>query len=400
MSTIKKVEYERKKSHLRYDGTKKRWIGYQIDVRINKKRHRNTFPTKGEAERFLDELRKQTQYRNAGLKLESNAVPLIGAVFAKRLEAITNKSEKVRAKRVFNYFLDLQDFPIKITDLRSAHYREFINARTADGMKPESVNREINILSSAFHRAAEMFPLELDDFEPPKAIRPRFKQRRRERVITEGENIDVLNRLYREREETESDRVYANRVRVGRMWQLAWLLGLRYSEVTGLLKTDYKREARTLRVVRWKTGNVTLFDFLPDEAIELLDAAVDASETEFILSLTGSTPTQFYKILKDAVEHAGLTWGRDGVDSVTFHSLRHSFITRTVQTTDLATAAYYSGHTTGSEMIALYSHSSPESRKKAMTSMYGKIDEKKLREIYDKVASGKLEFEAFLAALK
>jgi integrase len=218
-------------------------------------------------------------------------------------------------------------------------------------------------------------------------------------VITESENTKILAHLYRDREAAESDRKYQNRIRVARMWHLAWLLGLRYSEVTGLVKSDYNPESGTLRVVRWKTGNVTMFDDLPDEARELLEAAIEASTTDRILSLSGSTPTMFYKILKAAVEAAGLTWGREGIDSVTFHSLRHSFITRMVQVTDIATVASFSGHTNGSEMIPLYSHASPESRKKAMAAMYGNNQVEKLRQIYERVIAGDLDFEGFLEAV-
>lgn len=395
MATIKKVEFTYKKGDLRRDANGL-YIGYQVDVRSAKKRHRNIFRTKREAEDFIDALKEQGVYRAAGMKKTAGKIPLVSEVFDRRLEQIKNRAEKVRAKRVFAAFLTVFEYPVDITAVRSSHFGLYINARLADGVKPESINREINILSSAISRAPEMYPAALEDFEAPKVVRPRFKQRRRERIITPDENTVILAWLYREQE--ESDRKYANRIRIARMWHLAWLLGLRYSEITHLLKTDFK--GRTLRVVRQKTGNVTIFDALPDEAVELLEKAVASSETEYILSLTGSTPTTFYKILKEAVEQAGLTWGREGIDSVTFHSLRHSFITRLVQVTDIATAASFSGHTHGSEMIPLYSHASPDSRRKAMAAMYGKKDVKRLSEIYERVRSGEMDLEAFVASFE
>ena len=72
---------------------------------------------------------------------------------------------------------------------------------------------------------------------------------------------------------------------------------------------------------------------------------------------------------------------------------------RLVRHTDIATAQSFTGHS-DEEMVNYYSHASPASRRAAMEAMYGNGNREKLREVFDKVRSRKLDFEEFLAALK
>lgn len=108
MSKIKKVEFERKKAHLRYDSDRKRWLGYQIDVQVGGKRYRNTFKTKVEAETFISELRHHKVYSNAGLPSDRVGIPRVSELFAERLKEIDEHKANIRAKRVFNYFSTLR----------------------------------------------------------------------------------------------------------------------------------------------------------------------------------------------------------------------------------------------------------------------------------------------------
>ena len=84
-----------------------------------------------------------------------------------------------------------------------------------------------------------------------------------------------------------------------------------------------------------------------------------------------------------------MPYGRD--NGVTFHSARHSFVTAAMQHADLKTVGSMSGHSDAT-MVMLYTHASPESRKKALQSMYGKKD---WRAIYDKIRNGKMTYQEF-----
>ncbi len=401
---ITPVEYKKKRSGTTYNPDKKCYIGYRIDVWVNNVRYRNKrFPTRKAAENYIDSLKLKNSYSRNGLKfVEPKEVPRVSEIFRRRLEVIKKHSELVRAKRVFAYFQNLLDFDLRVTELRTPHFQSFINSRLEDGVKPETVNREVNVLSPPFKTASEVFPEILDGFEPPRIPRPRFKKSKgRTRVVTETEKNNICRELTLSKTANETEKKYQNRVRIGRMFEIAWLLGLRFGEVAKLKKMDFRPLDGTLKVIRWKTGAVTLFEYLPDFICSLLQTAADASETDFLYTISGNYPKKFYSILRDAVEKCGLVYGRKEFDGITFHSNRHSFTTRLIQTTDLATAQSLTGLST-KDLLGYYGHATDNSKKAAMKNLYGEtpvfsVDE--LQKIYNGVQAGKLTFEEFCAQL-
>lgn len=97
-----------------------------------------------------------------------------------------------------------------------------------------------------------------------------------------------------------------------------------------------------------------------------------------------------YSVLRDACNECGIEYGRESIDGVTFHSTRHSFTTRLVEVTDLATAQSFTGHA-NKQMIAYYSHASDGSPKAAMERMYGSDRRRTLRLILTDLKSGVIE---------
>lgn len=365
---IKRLEGKNK--FARYDPKSKQYVSYKVDFRVGGKRLRSYFPTRKEAQDFIDASRSKQKNKRAGIKTVARS-PRISELFAARLQEITSKREHTRVKRIFNFFRELIGDP-KVTDVTKGDFQLFINNR--EGVKLETINRELNPLSKAFKSAPALFPKDLEDYEPPKIPRPTFKRKRREKIITPKEKELILQNLY------AKDR------RIARMFHIAYLLGMAYKEVATLLKSSYNGE---LTFIRHKTGTEVKFEWLPDEAHEVIRSAIAESETEYIFTRSGSTPKKFYEAMKDAVEAAGLVYGRD--NGITFHSARHSFVTAAMAHTDLKTVGSMSGHS-DETMVMLYTHATPESRKKALQSMYGKVN---LKEIFEKVKAGKMSFEEF-----
>ncbi len=397
--SITKVEFKNRKPHLRYDTDKKVWIGHRIDVRVGKKRYRNTFRTKGEAERFIDDLRARKLYRGAGLKYMARADVPLRELFRKRLEQLTNPKEIVRATRIFDLFEGSFEYPPAVTAVRSAHIQNYINERLATGVKPETVDREITIISSALRQAPVLFTDALEEFEPPRVPRPKYKKRKKKkRVITESEKDLIIKAILSDRLARENEIRTRNRQVTAWIFEIGWLLGFRFSEVLGLLKTDFNKKARSLRVMRWKTDTVSTLNYLPGRVMEIVIAASESSKSGKIFDLTCSEHT-FTDMIGRACRANGITYGRAEMDGVTFHSTRHSFTSRLVQVTDIATAGEYTGHSS-SEMVDYYSHPSEESKRLAMERLYGNGRATPLAEIYEKVRSGEMDLADFIAALK
>lgn len=395
--SVTPVEYKHKRSGTRFNPDKNCFIGWRIDVRINGKRYRNKrFETKKQAETFIDTLKLEHKYKRAGLSNSFQLAPRISEVFQKRLDRAKTRRDFQRCERVFKYFLDVVGFDLRITETRTAHFQKFINARTADGVSPATVHRELVPISAAFRTASEVFPDLLDGYEPPAVKRPKCPKKARQTVITESEKNAIVGYLMREKTDKETLFRYKARRRVGRMFEIAWFLGLRLGEVLKLEKTDFNFNERKLRVVRWKTNNVSLMEFLPEFICDLIQTAIDENESKFIYSKNGNPPTAFYSLIKEAVTSAGLRYGTKYPDGITFHTNRHSFTSRLIQVTDLATAASFTGHS-NKEMVLYYSHSSSASRQTAMRKLYGKkqMTDEDLMEIFVKVREGQMPFADF-----
>ena len=367
---IRQVEYKRAKPGLRYDPKRKAWIGWRVDVTIDGRRHRaRAFGTKIEAENFLADLRASRRYRHAGLKFESRTMPRLSELIAKRLAMITDRRELLRAERILGGFRTMLEMDPYVTDLRPGHFRQFANLRAASGVSPATIGRDMTVLSSALKAAPVLFPEALDAFEPPKVPRPRISRAKgRQRVITEREKDAIIAAILSGRVRRERYNRSESRATIAAMFELAWLLGLRLGELLKLVPSDFDAEARTLRVVRWKTGAVTRFDHLPERVAAILSEYTRIAGTHiFELRCTVHT---MYAVLRDACGDCGIEYGRKAIDGVTFHATRHSFTTRLVQVTDIATAQSFTGHTSP-EMINYYSHASDESRRTAMRKLYG-----------------------------
>jgi len=385
---IKQVEFDKQREGTKFDPEKGKWTGFQADVTVAGRRLRSVFATRRKADTYVEEAKFAAKLKKAGAGQPIDP-PTVRQLLDARLKKITVHSEKIRCERIFDLFVSLLPKDAKVTDVKPSDFTRFMNAR--DGVKLETINREINPLSKAFSSAAELFP-DLEDYEPPKVRRPKFKANRRERVVKPEEKDAILTELYRPREPKETDAVYRNRIRIGRMFEIAWYLGMAYKEVATLKKSKYDGES--LNFIRAKTGAYINFEWLPPEVHKILQDAIADSDTEYVFTHTGSTPRRFYPIMQKAIEDAGVDYGRD--HGITFHSARHSFVSNAMQHADLKTVASMTGHSDDTTVM-LYSHASAQTRRKALESMYGKKD---LREIFDKVRSGEMSFSEFEKALR
>lgn len=371
---IKPATSKKKRAGYRYDSKKNIYVTYKIDGQIDGKRFRQGgFLTRKSAEDFIDAARLRKKYKRAGIKHVTES-PRLSELLEKRLSKINTHAERVRGERIFSIFQSLFIGDPRVTEVSSGDFQLFINARD---VKPETINRELNLLSKAFSDGSALFPKELEGYEPPKVPRPKFKRKRREKIVTEKEKDAIVKIL---------NTGNSNSVRIGRMFELAWYLGMAYKEVATLKKSNYNG---SLEFIRHKTGAPIKFEWLPDEVHAILKSAIADSETEYVFTISGSTPKHFYKIMQSAIEGAGLVYGRD--KGITFHTARHSFVTSAMQVADLKTVGSMSGHS-DEVMVLLYTHASPESRKRALQSMYSKVN---LSDIFDRVKSGEMSFEEF-----
>lgn len=365
------------------------------------------FPTKTEAETFLSELRSRAAYNKVGIDRADGAktLPMVSDLFKLRVSEIKEHRRLIRCKRIFTGFESSLDFDLPIESVKKLHFRQFIRKRELEGVKAETIDREINELSAAFNRAPFLFPALSDDFVAP-VVRPKVDRKKKfRRTISADEAIAIAASLRGPAGRSEHPERIAARPVVARMFEVSWYLGLRIGESENLNKADFKLDKRELSVFRSKTKIVTVIPNLPDRVVELLHESIEHSQTGKIFDLPCSRTTLEHMI-RDACEANGIAYGRGKIDGVTFHSTRHSFTTRLIRVTDMATAASFTGHSS-EEMVDYYSHADDESRQNAMSALYGegsnagmkKLDLKTLKRIYNNIRSGKLSLDEFLKQL-
>ena len=393
--SITKVEFQNKKPHLRYDPDSKRYVGYRVDVRSRGKRFRPTFRTKGEAERFVDDLRARKVHQKAGLKYAPRSEVMLKQLFEARLRQLTNPKEVVRARRVFGLFESIFDYPPKVAGVTTADIQLYINERLATGVTPQTVDREVTILASAIYQATVLFPRDLEDFDPPKIARPKYKKRKRKkRIISEAEKDLIVASILSDRLPRENVARTVNRPVIARIFEMGWFLGFRLSEVLKLQKSDYNEADRSLRVRRWKTDTISTIGYLPDRVVAILTESAAESSSDLVFDLTCSEHT-FTDTIARACQANDIPYGRSNLDGVTFHTTRHSFTSRLTKVTDIATAGDFTGHSS-EVMVDYYSQPTEESKRLAMERMYGNGRRESMMRIFEKVRSGDMDLEEFL----
>jgi len=400
----KLVTSDKPSKKLRWDAKRKSFVGWQIDVYVSQgagkkpKRHRVTYPSETEAKSAENRLAVRNENIKRGIeKPTPDARVKVIDLLNKRLSEIEAPVENKRAQKVFAYFLELNPELVFVDEIRQSHFDAFIRARESEKkkVKASTIVRELAPLQAALTRAPMLFK-ELADFQPIKIRRPKFKKTPRQTNISAREKDLICGSILTGMKKYEKAARTKARPVVANMFELAWFLGLRLGEVLKLEKKDFDFEQKKLRAVRWKTGTVTQFDFLPARVCEILCDAGAQSKSEFIFDLPCGQ-TAFQGILRDACEANNIPYGRDTFGGVTFHSNRHSFTSRIVEIADVATAQSFTGHANAS-MVAYYSHTTDRQRRNAMARLYGNPAEtrEKLKIVFEKVLKKELNFDGFL----
>jgi len=258
---------------------------------------------------------------------------------------------------------------LKLNELASSHIRLYIDAR-AKTVKASSVNRETTIIASALHSARIDFP-EVESWVCPPIPRPKVSRSRRERLITQEEVIKLLTRLLSARRADETAVAAQNRRTVGQAFQMTLLTGARIGEITALRWDRIDVAAKMLQIVGTKTRfhstkMVRYLEITPTIKMILLERK-EISRWEYVFCRTGNSITDYHKILSEAAEQCGITYGKFKRGGFITHDARHTAVTRMLQAgVDLSTIGSITGHS-DANLILHYSHATRESRKQAVT---------------------------------
>jgi integrase len=281
---------------------------------------------------------------------------------------IQNPREQTRARRVLGDFCKLLTPSLCVDEVTKADCKRYIDKRMRDELKPQSIDRELNIIVAMFNQAENYFPA-LDQWRPPRIPRPKIIDGRRERTWSEHEIKVVLGELFAPKRDDEQTQAAIARYRVGRKVQFSLLNGLRHSEMNLIPKTGIDWDARQVRIRQGKTGNYKIIGPLGPTSIEILREFYDESKTDLVFSRSGNISPKFYRILREACERAGVPYGRGTPDGLVLHDARHTATTHLLESNvSPKTVQEWMGWS-DKTFVLYYSHASKGSREQAGESL-------------------------------
>lgn len=347
---------------------------YRLDLTLRSgARLRQSFDKKSDAQRVELKLRADDLSRRYGLPATEDR-PFLSDLIEKRLTAYSG-AELTRATRVLNGFASLLPAGMCVDEVNKAAIQKYVERRFDDGLKAQSIDRELNTIAAMFNSVDLYFP-SLEQWRPPRMPRPKILGGRRDRVWTDHEIKSVLGELYSPRRDGEQKQSWANRVRVGRRVQFCLLNGVRTGEMAKIRKQDVDWRGRKVRIYQGKTGNVKVIGPMLETAMNILKQFCEASNDEHVFFHGKNIPPKLYKTLKRACERAGVLYGRDVQGGLRLYDARHTSTTHMLDSgISPATVKEWHGWS-DSAFVTYYGHATEKSREKAGRAMERKAGKK------------------------
>jgi integrase len=336
---------------------------YRLDATVNGKRFRRFFLKKSEAEAVAYKIKHDEVARRYGLPMLAEH-PSLADLIEKRLNVITNHDEHTRATRVLHTFAALLPQGYCVDEVTKADVQVYVEKRRRDGLKAQSVDRELHIINATLTHADNYYP-QLEQWRPPKMPELKILDGRRERVWNPNEIEKILAELYAPKRDDEQTQVAFARFRAGRKVEFALMNGLRHTEMLRIRPGDVNWQERTFVVKQGKTGKVKMIGPVGQRSIDLMKESMQIQTGEFIFSRGGNINKRFYKILRAACERAGVPYGRKVPNGLVLHDARHTATTHLLESgISPKTVQEWMGWA-DSSFVLYYAHGTRKSREKA-----------------------------------
>jgi integrase len=336
---------------------------YRLDATVNGKRFRRFFFKRSEAEAVAYKIKHDEVARRYGLPIAAER-PFLSDLIEKRLAVITNKDEHTRSTRVLNTLSTLLPQGYCVDEVTKADIQKYIDKRRTDGLKAQSIHRELNIINAMLTQIDMYYP-QLEQWRPPRVPRPKILDGRRQRVWTPSEIDLVLGELYQPKRSGEQTQAAFARYRVGRKVEFCLMNGVRHTEMNRIRPADIDWQGRMIQVKQRKTGKVKTIGPVGQRSMQILKEFCELRSGEYVFSRGGKINRRFYRILKAACERAGVPYGHNTPNGLVLHDARHTATTHLLDSgVSPKTVQEWMGWA-DSSFVLYYSHATKKSREKA-----------------------------------
>ena len=330
---VRKFYSTKAKAGWKFDGKKYWSYGFDIYLESGKRKRESGFPTKDLASAAAARIKLGEKNKKYELT-DARKFPLVSELFQKRIDNISEQSEKVYSKRVLQQLLDLlakRDLSgLRINELTTNHVDLYSKARRRENVKDATINRELSVVRATLNQTPLLFS-GLDNFTPPKVRFLKVEKTRRERIVQSTEIKAILLYLFNSRFSDESERVYLSRRRAGLLFLLSAVTGARPGELIALKESDILEDLQVLRITgkktRFKTAKTVRYFPLVGVVRRILAEALQIKVGRFIFSQKGTLTKNHYKYIKAACASAGIVYGRKAIDGLIPYDLRHTATT-------------------------------------------------------------------------
>ena len=204
-----------------------------------------------------------------------------------------------------------------MSDILPADLENLQAKRTAQGLKPKTIDDEINYAKTMVIKGFDNDKIGGDALRAFRRVKKLLKghANARDRYVT----IDEFNRIL----EALSMRHLKNILTVG-YWS-----GMRKGEITKLTWDRVDLKGRMIRLEAEDTKEGKAKSIPMADAVYQVIKSIPRSIHDLHVFLYFSKPItrNFTQGLKSACKKAGITWGRDVRGGFIFHDLRHTFVT-------------------------------------------------------------------------
>jgi len=378
---IKKFYSNRHRPGWKYDRQRKQYYSWGFDIRLSEGRRKREagFLNEAEVQAVLARIKLAEKDLRYGF-IAPKDVPTLRELAEKHITKLSRR-ESIRARRILNALCEQVSEGLKVDELLTTHIDKLVDRRRDEGCGLSTIDRDLNIVSSALKSAADYFP-ELRNWTAPKIPRPKHSKRRRERVINAGEVAKLLTWLYQPQRAGEKESRASNRRNVGHVFRIALLTGARKGELCKLRWSQVDSSAGVMQIVGTKTekrvAQTVRYLQITSTIAEILNERLSLSCGDFVFTRNGGEVTDYYEIIREACTALGLPYGKDLIGGFVTHDARHTAVTRMLQAgCDLATIGSITGHH-DKTLILRYGHASEESRNRAMGVLDKLADDKAL----------------------
>lgn len=370
-NAIKKYYVNNPRAGYPFDHRKKKYFSYGFDFWAGGRRYQERgFLTQAEAESVIQAIRAKAKAGKYGI-VATIEQPYLIELFQKKLDTMQGP-DRVRAKRVFKDFLELLPKKLRVTDIRSSHFRLYVEKRQSENVSAATIRRELVPAVAALNSADTFFD-SLEGYRPPKIPRPKISKTRKSKTISFDESKAILTWLLDPK--NDNGRGLYRRTALF----LAMCLGTasRPGEIAKLTKSDVDLNSMTLRIRGTKTEFVSTAGermlTIGPNAEKILRERIEKTRTEFLFTRGGKVTGKMYAALKAACEANGFIYGRESFDGIVFHRSRHTGITNMLND---GVALQIAGAVAGQAdqtMTMYYAHPNREAMKEAVIELDSRI---------------------------